>query len=53
MTFITTGERIGIRKGREELQKIVMSMLSKGFSLEDTALATDLSIEQISKIQSQ
>jgi predicted transposase/invertase (TIGR01784 family) len=54
MTFITSVERIGIKKGREEkCQEIVLSMLSKGFSLEDTALATNLSIEQIKKIQSQ
>jgi predicted transposase YdaD len=54
MTFITSVERIGMKKGREEeRQKIVLSMLSKGFSLEDTALATNLSIEQIKKIQSQ
>jgi hypothetical protein len=54
MTFITSVERIGIKKGREEkCQEIVLSMLSKGFSLEDTALATSLSIEQVKKIQSQ
>jgi predicted transposase/invertase (TIGR01784 family) len=54
MTFITTGERIGMRKGREkERQKIVLSMLKKGVSVEDISEFTELSIEQIKKIQSQ
>jgi predicted transposase/invertase (TIGR01784 family) len=54
MTFITTGERIGMRKGREEArQKIVLSMLKKGMSVEDIAEFTELSIEQIKKIQPQ
>jgi predicted transposase/invertase (TIGR01784 family) len=54
MTFITSVERIGIKKGREEeRQKIVVSMLKKGVSMEDIAEFTELSIEQVKKIQSQ
>jgi DNA-binding NarL/FixJ family response regulator len=54
MTFITSGERIGMRKGKQEAEKrIVLSMLKKGVSVEDIAEFTKLSIEQIKKIQSQ
>jgi SOS response regulatory protein OraA/RecX len=54
MTFITSVERIGMRKGREkERQKIVLSMLKKGVSAEDIAEFIELSIEQVKKIQSE
>jgi SOS response regulatory protein OraA/RecX len=54
MTFITSVERIGIKKGKQETEKrIVLSMLKKGFSIEDIAEITELSIEQIKEIQSQ
>jgi predicted transposase/invertase (TIGR01784 family) len=53
MTFITSVEKIGIRKGREkEQRRIVLSMLRKGLSVEDIAEFTELSIEQIKKIHS-
>jgi predicted transposase/invertase (TIGR01784 family) len=66
MTYITSMERIGIKKGiqkgrEEERQKIVLSMLSNGVSLEDIAKFTELPIseverlvnEQVEEIQSQ
>jgi predicted transposase/invertase (TIGR01784 family) len=52
MTFITTGERIGMRKGKQEAeQRVVLSMLKKGVSVEDIAKFTELTIEQVRKIQ--
>jgi predicted transposase/invertase (TIGR01784 family) len=52
MTFITSGERIGIKKGKQETEKrIVLSMLKKGVSLEDIAKFTELSIKQVKEIQ--
>jgi predicted transposase/invertase (TIGR01784 family) len=54
MTFITSVERIGIKKGKQETEeRIVLSMLKKGVSIEDIAEFTELSIEQVKKIQSQ
>jgi hypothetical protein len=51
MTFVTSVEKIGIKKGREEeRQKIVLSMLKKGVSVEDIAEFTELSIEQVKEI---
>jgi predicted transposase YdaD len=50
MTFITSVEKIGIKKGKEE---IVLIMLAKGLSIEEIATFTDMSIEQIKQIQSQ
>jgi DNA-binding NarL/FixJ family response regulator len=54
MTFVTSVERIGIKKGREEeRQKIVLSMLKKGVSVEDIAEFTKLLTEQVKEIQFQ
>jgi hypothetical protein len=62
MTFITSVERIGIKKGKQETEKrIVLSMLSNGRSVEDIAKFTGVSIseverfaiEQVEEIQSQ
>ena len=50
MTFITSVEKIGIKKGREE---IVLVMLAKGLSVEEIVSFTGMSIGQVKEIQSQ
>jgi hypothetical protein len=54
MTFITSVEEIGIKKGlkkgrQEERQGIVLSMLSNGMSVEDVAKFTGLSISEVER----
>jgi hypothetical protein len=54
MTYVTSVEKIGIKKGREEERHdIALKMLKKGMSVEDIAEITELSIEQVKEIQSQ
>jgi Putative transposase, YhgA-like len=50
MTFITSVEEIGIKKGKEE---IVLVMLAKGLSVDEIASLTDMSIKKVKEIQSQ
>jgi hypothetical protein len=58
MTFITSVEKIGIKAGKkagrqETEERIVLSMLKKGVSVEDIAEFTEMSIRQVKEIQSQ
>jgi predicted transposase YdaD len=50
MTYITSVEKIGIRKGKQE---IVLVMLTKGLSVEEIASLTGMTIEQVQTIHSQ
>jgi predicted transposase/invertase (TIGR01784 family) len=52
MPYITSIERMGIEKGREEERKeIAKRLLLQGVSVETIAQATDLTLEQIQQIQ--
>jgi predicted transposase/invertase (TIGR01784 family) len=52
MPYITSIERMGIEKGREEERKeIAKRLLLQGVSVETIAQATDLTLEQIRQIQ--
>jgi predicted transposase/invertase (TIGR01784 family) len=50
MTFITSVEKIGIKKGKQETEKrIVLSMLSNGMPVEDIAKFTGVSISEVER----
>jgi hypothetical protein len=48
MTYITSIERIGYDRGREEL---ALKMLRKKYPLEEIAEVTSFSIEELQKLQ--
>jgi SOS response regulatory protein OraA/RecX len=52
MTYITSVEKIGFKRGQQEgrkegEQKIILKMLGKGMSVEEIATITDLSIAEV------
>ncbi|MEY4518376.1 MAG: hypothetical protein RLZZ499_975, partial [Cyanobacteriota bacterium] len=49
MTYITSVEEIGIKKGKEE---IVLVMLTKGLSVEEITSLTGMTIQQVKEIKS-
>jgi predicted transposase YdaD len=61
MTFVTSVERIGYKRGQKETlekskkqtEEMVLKMLAEPLPLETIAKFTNLSIEKIQKIQSQ
>jgi DNA-binding NarL/FixJ family response regulator len=54
MPFITSVERIGYKRGQKEAtEEMVLKLLEDGVSLDIIARATNLSVKQIAKIQSQ
>ncbi len=54
MTYVTSIEKIGFKRGQQETQKkiekIALNMLQKGMSVEDIALLTELSISQVKRL---
>jgi hypothetical protein len=54
MTYVTSVEKIGIKKGRQEgrettQKEIALKMLAKGMSAEDIASLTELSISEVER----
>jgi hypothetical protein len=53
MTYVTSVEKIGFKRGEQETRKeIALKLLGKGMSVEDVASATELSINQVQELQS-
>jgi predicted transposase/invertase (TIGR01784 family) len=54
MTYVTSVEKIGFKRGEQETRKeIALKLLGKGMSVEDVASATELSINQVQELQAQ
>ncbi len=50
MTYVTSVEKIGFKRGQQETQKeIALKMLKKGMSVEDVASITELSISEVER----
>lgn len=53
MTYVTSVEKIGFKRGQQETQKeIALKMLQKGMSIEDVASITELSISEVERFAS-